>query len=47
MFDTNAVQVIADEMEFYELVVFIEEHRDEYAHLILTGEFQKDGGMRK
>ncbi|MCD7812344.1 MAG: DUF5049 domain-containing protein [Ruminococcus sp.] len=43
MFDTNAVQVIANEMKFYELVVFIEEHRDEYAHLILTGEFRKDG----
>lgn len=43
MFDTNAVQVIANEMEFYELVIFIEEHRDEYAHLILTGEFQEDG----
>lgn len=38
MFDTNAVQVIADEMHFYELVVFIEEHKDRYAHFILTGE---------
>ena len=38
MFDTNAVQVIADEMRFYDLVVFIEEHRDKYAHFILTGE---------
>ena len=38
MFDTNAVQVIADEMHFYELVVFIEEHKDKYAHFILTGE---------
>ena len=34
MFDTNAVQVIADEMRFYDLVVFIEEHRDKYAHFI-------------
>ena len=40
MFDTNAVQVIADEMHFYELVVFIEEHKDKYAHFILTGEQQ-------
>ena len=40
MFDTNAVQVIADEMHFYDLVVFIEEHRDKYAHFILTGEQQ-------
>ena len=38
MFDTNAVQVIADEMHFYDLVVFIEEHKDKYAHFILTGE---------
>lgn len=40
MFDTNAVQVIADEMHFYELVVFIEEHKDKYARFILTGELQ-------
>ena len=40
MFDTNAVQVIADEMHFYDLVVFIEEHKDRYAHFILTGEQQ-------
>ncbi len=42
MFDTNAVQVIANEMEFCELVIFIEEHKDEYVHLIMTGEFQED-----
>ena len=40
MFDTSVVQVIADEMHFYELVVFIEEHKDKYAHFILTGEQQ-------
>lgn len=38
MFDTNAVQIIADEMQYYDLVVFIEEHKGEYAHFILTGE---------
>ena len=38
MFDTNMVQVIADEMKFYELVVFIEEHKGDYAKFILTGE---------
>ena len=38
MFDVNAVQHIAYDMEFYELVVFIEEHRREYAQFILTGE---------
>ena len=40
LFDTTAVQVIADEMRFYDLVVFIEEHKDKYAHFILTGEQQ-------
>ena len=38
MFDTLAVQRIAHEMNFFELVVFLEAHRDEYARFILTGE---------
>ncbi|BAL01359.1 hypothetical protein OBV_41600 [Oscillibacter valericigenes Sjm18-20] len=38
MFDTLAVQRIAHERNFFELVVFLEEHRDEYARFILTGE---------
>lgn len=38
MFDVNAVQVIANDMEFYELVLFLEEHREEYIRFILTGE---------
>ena len=38
MFDANGVQVIANEMQFYDLVVFIEEHRDGYSRFILTGE---------
>jgi hypothetical protein len=38
MFDTNAVQCIANDMGFYELVVFIEEHRKEYAQFIINGE---------
>lgn len=38
MFDTNAVQVIANEMHFYELVIFIEEHKKEYGNFILTGD---------
>ena len=28
MFDVNAVQRIADEMEFYELVIFLEEEKE-------------------
>lgn len=38
MFDIYAVQSIAHEMQFYELVIFIEEHRSEYVRFILTGE---------
>ncbi|HQK35990.1 MAG TPA: DUF5049 domain-containing protein [Spirochaetales bacterium] len=38
MLDVNAVQRIANDMDFYELVVYLEEHRREYAHFILTGE---------
>lgn len=38
MFDTKTVQRIAFEMEFYELVLFIEEHRKQYESFILTGE---------
>jgi len=38
MFDTNRVQVEADRRGFYELVIFIEEHKGDYARFILTGE---------
>ena len=38
MFDVPMVQYIANEMRFYELVVFLEVHRSEYVHFILTGE---------
>ena len=38
MFDTNTVQRLAYERNFYELVVFIEENRKEYVHFILYGE---------
>ena len=38
MFDVVAVQRIANDMSFYELVVYLEENRKEYAHFILTGE---------
>ena len=38
MFDIHVVQRIAHEMQFYELVIFLEEHRSEYVHFILTGE---------
>ena len=38
MFDTNMVQRIANELQYYELVIFIEESRKAYVHFILTGE---------
>lgn len=38
MFDLNAVQRIAYDMDFFELVTFIEENRAAYVRFILTGE---------
>ena len=38
MFDVNAVQRLAYERDFYELLVYLEENRKEYVHFILTGE---------
>lgn len=38
MFDTIAVQRIASDRHFYELVIFIEEHKDEYSRFILEGD---------
>lgn len=38
MFDTRAVQRIAYDMDFYDLVIFLEEHKDKYVRFILTGE---------
>lgn len=37
MFDVSTVQRIANDMAFYELVVYLEENRKEYAHFILRG----------
>lgn len=38
MFDTNMVQYLANEYGFYDLVLFLEEHRKEYVRFIMTGE---------
>jgi hypothetical protein len=38
MFDVSTVQRIANDMGFYELVVYLEENRKEYAQFIQTGE---------
>lgn len=37
MFDTNMVQRIAFEMNFFELVNFIEEHKKDYVNFIIYG----------
>jgi hypothetical protein len=38
MFDVPTVQRLAYDRGYYELVCYLEEHRGEYAHFILTGE---------
>ena len=38
MFDTTVVQRLAFEREFYELVMFIEEHKKEYVRFIIYGD---------
>ena len=38
MFDVNTVQRLAYERDFYELVLYLEDHRSEYVNFILTGE---------
>lgn len=38
MLDTRTVQVITNRMGYYELVVYLEEHKREYVNFIFTGE---------
>ena len=38
MFDIHTVQRIASEMEFWELVIFLEEGKEDYIHFVLTDE---------
>jgi len=38
MFDINAVQKIAYDLDMYELVNYIEDDKDGYVHFIITGE---------
>lgn len=40
MFDIHMVQKIAFDMEFYDLVLFLEDHVKEYTHFIMNGETQ-------
>lgn len=38
MFDVNTVQRLAYERDFYDLGLYLEDHRSEYVKFILTGE---------
>jgi len=38
MFDTNMIQFLANERGYYELVVYLEEHKKEYVRFIMFGE---------
>ena len=38
MFDLPVVQRLAYERDFFELVLYLEEHPKEYVHFIITGE---------
>ena len=40
MFDVPMVQQIANRMGYYELVLFLIDHKKEYAHFIMTGEIK-------
>ena len=40
MFEYHTVQRIAYDRDFFELVLFIEEHTKSYINLILTGKFE-------
>lgn len=41
MFDVSRVQCEANERGFYELVVFLIDHREEYSRFILAGEVEQ------
>ena len=38
MFDVHMVQRLAFDRNYFELVIFLEEHRKEYVHFIMYGE---------
>ena len=38
MFDVTRVQRLANEKGYFELVLYLQEHKKEYARFILTGE---------
>ena len=38
MLDTNYVQRLGQERNFFDLVIFSEDHNKEYVHFIMTGD---------
>ena len=42
MFDLPMVQRLAYDRGYYELVCWLDEHRKEYAHFIMTGEVEME-----
>ena len=38
MLDTIYVQRLAHERNFFDLVIFVEDHKQEYVHFIMTGD---------
>ena len=38
MFDVKMVQRLVFDRDYYDLVIFLEEHPKEYVHFIITGE---------
>ena len=46
MFDAPMVQRLAYERGYYELVIYLEEHRKEYARFIMTGEADTEADNR-
>lgn len=41
MFDVNRVQYEAYHSRFYELVTYLEDHKEEYVQFIMTGKTEK------
>lgn len=42
MLDTRMVQWIANRENYFELVIYLEEHRKEYINYLFTGEASKE-----
>lgn len=45
MLDVNMVQWIANRAHYYELVIYLEEHRKDYMKYLFTGSTREKGGI--